>query len=54
MEEKQEDTKSAAPGIVGEDYINEGGILICGKCGTPKQMLLPPILGETAKVVPIP
>lgn len=54
MEEKQEDTKSAAPGIVGEDYINEGGILICGKCGTPKQMLLPPILGETAKMVPIP
>lgn len=43
MEDKERRPLQAPGG--GEDYHNEEGLLVCGKCGKPKQKSLPPILG---------
>ena len=39
--------EGTAAGVAGRaDFRNEDGILICGVCGKPKEMRLPPILDE--------
>lgn len=41
--------------IADDDYRNEDGLLVCGRCGTPKEMRLSTeLLGGHTAIVPIP
>ena len=41
--------------IADDDYRNSDGLLVCGRCGTPKEMRLSTeLLGGHTAIVPIP
>ena len=46
--DKKEDTATSG---ARDDFINEDGLLVCGKCGQPKQRRLPMLFGQEPMVV---
>ena len=48
-----EDTELSKVAANGEDYVGNDGLLICGKCGKPKQMRLEYPLGGSPHIVGI-